>query len=320
METNRECLVCGQALPPGELRVVPSSDIEDAWSVECRMCGISIVTDEARVEIASLGKTARAELGAWVRERSVRERKPPVICSTAYAGTEDASTYRVGGILDSRVPTSIQERLDRILLNLAALSKEPGERCSVDGRDIYIAFARTVRQMHFYLDALSEQGLLSKVADGWESMQITPGGWNRIASLQARKARPDQAFVAMSFAEELEAAWRDGIQIGIAACGYKALRVDKEEHNEKICDRLIAEIRRSSFLVADVTLHKQGVYFEAGYALALGLPVIWSCRKDDLSACHFDTRQYSHVVWESPEQLAKALENRIRATIGDLTS
>ena len=69
--------------------------------------------------------------------------------------------------------------------------------------------------------------------------------------------------------------------------------------------------------MADVTNHRQGVYFEAGYALGLGIPVIWTCRKDDLDNCHFDTRQYNHIVWETPEELATALEHRIRATIGE---
>jgi len=59
-----------------------------------------------------------------------------------------------------------------------------------------------------------------------------------------------------------------------------------------------------------------GVYFEAGFAMALQLPVIWTCSKESISDLHFDTRQYNHIVWEAPENLRELLKARIGAVIG----
>ena len=98
------------------------------------------------------------------------------------------------------------------------------------------------------------------------------------------------------------------------------MRIDLEEHNEKICDRIISEIRRSGLVVADFTGQRGGVYFESGYAMGLGIPVIRTCRKDFMETLHFDTRQYNHVSWESPEELKGKLINRIRATLPTITS
>jgi nucleoside 2-deoxyribosyltransferase len=67
--------------------------------------------------------------------------------------------------------------------------------------------------------------------------------------------------------------------------------------------------------VADFTLHKAGVYFESGFALGLGIPVIWTCREDELVKTHFDTRQYNHVVWKDEQDLFEKLKRRIEATI-----
>ena len=92
------------------------------------------------------------------------------------------------------------------------------------------------------------------------------------------------------------------------------MRVDAVEHNDKIDDRIVLEIRRSGLLVADVTGHRPGVYFEAGLAMGLGLPVVWTVRDDDLDKVHFDTRQYNHIVWNTPADLASKLRNRILAT------
>lgn len=60
-----------------------------------------------------------------------------------------------------------------------------------------------------------------------------------------------------------------------------------------------------------------GVYYEAGFAGGLGIPVIWTVAKDSLDDVHFDTRQYNHIVWDAPETLRKLLAARIGAVIGD---
>jgi nucleoside 2-deoxyribosyltransferase len=140
---------------------------------------------------------------------------------------------------------------------------------------------------------------------------VTPKGWCKIAG---RGFLSRLGFVAMSFAEDFNSAFIDGIEPAIRDAGCEPLRVDKVHHNEKLCDRII-EIRRARFVVADVT-GQRGVYYEAGFAAALGLPVIWSCREDDMNNIHFDTRQYNHVVWGAPADLHEKLRDRIIASIG----
>lgn len=91
---------------------------------------------------------------------------------------------------------------------------------------------------------------------------------------------------------------------------------DRLEHNEKIDDTIVAEIKRSGLMVADFTGHRGGVYFEAGLARGLGIPVIWTCHADDLEDLHFDTRQFNHIEWKTPKDLREKLELRILATVG----
>ena len=316
MTEKQQCVLCGQMLP-GDLLTVKQIPSNDTYEIECRMCGRSTITWEAKLEIERLSERKRANLASWVAEQAVQGRKAPTICSSSYEGSETSQDYRVTQILEALVPRDIPGLLDRVLENLGARTGEPGKQCGVDNFDIYMCYAIAPWQMDFYLDALLDREWLRAIADGWSAMMITPSGWTRIGELQSVGARTDQAFVAMWFDDKMQSAWDDGLYTGITAAGYRPIRIDKEEHNEKICDRIVSEIRRSGLLVADVTGHRQGVYFEAGYAMGLGIPVIWTCRKDHLGDCHFDTRQYNHIVWETPEELAKALEYRIRATIGE---
>ena len=107
-----------------------------------------------------------------------------------------------------------------------------------------------------------------------------------------------------------------GFQIGILESGYEPVRVDRVEHINRIDDEIISKIKTAAFVVADFTGHRGGVYFEAGFALGLNTPVIWTCRQDDMRDLHFDIRQYNNIAWRTPEKLAKDLQHRIEATVG----
>lgn len=115
-------------------------------------------------------------------------------------------------------------------------------------------------------------------------------------------------------------AYQDGIAPAIEDCGWLPVRIDQKEHSNKIDDEIIAELRRARFVVADFTSEPEkprgGVYFEAGFALGLGVPVIWTCRADLIEQVHFDTRQYNHITWDSARDLRVRLTHRIGAVIG----
>jgi nucleoside 2-deoxyribosyltransferase len=147
-------------------------------------------------------------------------------------------------------------------------------------------------------------------------LYVAPAGWKRISELTKAVADSQQAFVAMWFSGEMDPFYRKGIKPAVEDSGYKVQRIDEKEHINDVRDEIMAEIRRSRFVVADFTGQRGGVYFEAGFAQGLGLPVIWTVRQDHIGDLHFDTRQYNHLFYETPEELRVKLRNRIVATIG----
>jgi len=64
-----------------------------------------------------------------------------------------------------------------------------------------------------------------------------------------RRAASSQAFVAMWFGPEMKEAYDSGFKVAIDGSGYNPLRVDRKEHERKIDDEIIAEIRRSAFVI-----------------------------------------------------------------------
>jgi len=144
--------------------------------------------------------------------------------------------------------------------------------------------------------------------------RIKFAGWEHIERTGLSSQAPARVFVAMSFKPELNQPFDEGIKPAIETdCGLSCYRIDRDEHTEKICDRILAEIRRCQILVADFTNNAAGVYFEAGFALALGKHVIWSVREDQIGQVHFDTRQYNHITWKDPADSRTRLRDRIQA-------
>ena len=183
--------------------------------------------------------------------------------------------------------------------------------------------SRNLNELSQLFRMLKEQGFVEGQfnLDGSARVLPTARGWQEIEELYRSRADASQVFVAMWFGEQMSDAFVHGIEPAIRSTGYRAIRIDKKEHNNKIDDEIIAEIRRSRFLVADFTCEPKnvrgGVYYEAGFAQGIGIPVIWTCKNTSIDDLHFDTRQYSHLVWKTPEDLFVQLKNRIGATIGD---
>ena len=145
--------------------------------------------------------------------------------------------------------------------------------------------------------------------------RLNPEGWEKVDELSKSDPSSNQAFVAMWFNDDMRPAWVDGFVPALRATGFSPVRIDLVEHNDRIDDRIIAEIRNSALMVADFTGDRGGVYFEAGFAMGLNMPVIWACRDDYIDQLHFDTRQLNHIGWADPSDLRARLERRIAASI-----
>lgn len=68
--------------------------------------------------------------------------------------------------------------------------------------------------------------------------------------------------------------------------------------------------------VADYTEQVNGLYFEAGFALGLGLLVIPTCRENQIGKLHFDIRHLNTLPWKTPKDLSTNLTKRILAVVG----
>lgn len=223
--------------------------------------------------------------------------------------------------LNTRWPSSVAERLDLALLNLACLSPHGGHWLPVVADDFPLWFARTKDEGLYHRKALQELGRIGDTVDG--KLQITPNGWGHASELQrSRSSEANPAFVAMWFGgdkkkAEMEEVWK-AIKEACKKTGWRANRSDTDPHSDFIMNKVLGDIRRAPFVVADFTGNRNGVYLEAGFARGLGIPVVHTCRADHFEKAHFDIKQINTIKWRDTTALREGVTQFIRnsATIG----
>ena len=295
-----ECPVCGLAAQPTE-----ESDGGNRKNVHCQRCGVFTITTAA-ARRAIIGGFA-IQLSAWIRSRTEHGQCPPII-----------SRENIDDIEKSLPRYSVSDKQRILLQAIERRTSYPGQDTILDrASDFPLAWASGTDEFHYLINALSDRGLIETAGlAGGNVLLITPSGWDYLNEVARTSPAGNQAFVAMWFSKKLTEAWQHGIKPALERAKFLPYRVDVDPHIDRIDAKIMTEIRNSRFLVADVTGQRQGVYFEAGYAMGLGLPVVWSVREDDLENVHFDTRQYNHIVWTDEDDLQEQLYNRVSAVIG----
>ena len=122
-------------------------------------------------------------------------------------------------------------------------------------------------------------------------------------------------FVLMPFEDAFNDVYKLGIKPACEEAGAYCERVDEQIfQKETILSRIYNQIAKADMIVADMTGRNPNVFYEVGYAHALGKQVVLLTRdSDDIP---FDLKHYSHIVYSGgiaflKEEAAK----RIRWTL-----
>lgn len=111
----------------------------------------------------------------------------------------------------------------------------------------------------------------------------------------------------------------DAISPAGSETGFEAIRIDRVHPGiaQTINDAIIAEIKKSKFLISDYTGQRGGVYFEAGYALGKDRKVIYTCPEIDKDHLHFDVNHFPIIFYKDATDLKTKLKMKIEAYILD---
>jgi nucleoside 2-deoxyribosyltransferase len=113
----------------------------------------------------------------------------------------------------------------------------------------------------------------------------------------------------------------DVFKPAIESCGMEAYRVDRDPKAHVPIDSIEAGIRSAGVVLADVTLNNPNVWYELGYAFAIGTPVVMVCAKDREGGKYpFDIQHRAIVSYSTDSlsdftQLQKTISERLTAAM-----
>ena len=246
-----------------------------------RAGGEYFISGEAITLLPRINDRVKARLTSWlVDQRRLGVKCPEILQQTIK-------------MAEQQKVLSVHDRADRLLQYIGDRTVDISTIFYFKSADVsstgIAAWSESIRpeEVKYLLDYLIEQGWLD-LRNGYV---LTVKGYVRLAELETENAESSKGFVAMWFDDSLKEAWEEGIKRGIEDADFT--------QGEKGA--------------------RGGVYYEAGFAHGLGIEVFFTCRKDvlDNNDIHFDTRQYNHIGWKTPEELRQRLAARISAVIGD---
>lgn len=289
------CPVCWKSLALNSERTTT-----DTVKIRCPKCGNFEISGSLLA--AGIGKQKFShKISSWISEQN-NLGKTPMLRS------EDISN------IESQRDKKIKEKLDCFMLRLhkAQIGSSVGmdnlNYCYINGIDEFQTIVHYAESKKLINGALYPNG-------NYRLERLTFEGLEYIESLDEPNKNSKKVFCALNFTKELKDIFDKKIQEAINEIGFEYKRISSKDNdvNTKICDKVISEIKSSRFVIADFTGQRNAVYFEAGYAMGMDIPVIWTCKKDEVDKLSFDTRQYPHILWETAEDLASQIKDRLRA-------
>jgi len=133
-----------------------------------------------------------------------------------------------------------------------------------------------------------------------------------IIALAQKVAGSRYALVIMSYAPraDLKDAYATFCRVAEAQdMGFKCRRVNEKNASDRILPEILDRIERSAFIIVDLTDLRPNVFYELGYADGLRKKVIVTAKKG--TELPFDVKDIPTIFWESYEDLADDLRNRI---------
>ena len=311
--TIRKCLFCER---DSSFSLVPNDNNgEERYEdfVECPHCGSYIIPNSSMLHYVFGEDTERDK---YLVSCYLNETKPE---HDSYHPIRLSS--EVLKAIVKQIPKTVEEKTERLLQYISNRTGFFGDDVEVDDEAIY---SQRKGEASNLVQELTDLGVLkSHVYLGGNSVaSLTMKGYELIKDNQ-KTVQDDKCFIAMWFDEQTNEAFEKCICPACIAAGYKPIRVDFEQYNGDITDKIIGSIRTTAFTIADFTGNRGGVYYESGFAKGLGKEVIMTCREDWFDGeeghkVHFDVNHINMILWNNDalDKFREELKNRITATIG----
>jgi hypothetical protein len=138
---------------------------------------------------------------------------------------------------------------------------------------IHLKITSTGSQIVFLVEGVRVAEATFEIMPDQPEIQISGYGKVQIEGLKFTTRRR-KAFVVMQFTEEFNSLFREVIKPTCEKFDLEVVRADDFFNNGLIIEDINRSLRESAVIIADITPNNPNVYYEVGYAHALGKPTI----------------------------------------------
>lgn len=279
----------------------------DKQAVDCAYCGKYYLMNSFETDIYT-DKSNFYKVSSWIREQNDEFNNHPEI--------DDKKFNEILSMKDKKV----QEKFDFMMNYFSTIYKNE----TLTEKILAKCWIKSTDELDILLQKAENHNLIegdfTKYMGGYSYPTIsnlTFDGLQYIEELEEPNKNSKKIFVAFHFDDSLTNIFNTDLKNAIESEGFEYVVVNQNnvEHNKSINDEIIVKLKTSRIVIADFTNHRNSVYFEAGYAMGMNIPIIWTCQEGHEDDMSFDTRQFPHIVWKSKEDLVKQVIDRIKRII-----
>jgi hypothetical protein len=268
-EMPTQCLFCGEDLKGA------SEDTDAAVNYSCLRCGEICLTNECCEDFEGEAFSPEDKGVISIVLRNEYERRSPGARARALK-LDDLHT-----MIRQYKPLEPLSKIDNALINLSRKSKYMGSEVDLlSDYDYPYYHCSRAEELISILKLLYQAGFIDSpyyrdsAYEETSLISITVGGYQRLDEIVKPGKDSRQCFVAMWFKGDMNEAYEKAIKKAIEAKDegassprFEAVKIDNVEHTNDINDEIIAQIRRSRFMVCDLTGYR------GAYILKLALPM-----------------------------------------------
>ncbi|AWB44655.1 hypothetical protein DCC85_10755 [Paenibacillus sp. CAA11] len=293
---KKQCLFCDEIVP-----TKPDGDYDRYIGCSCSQGGFYRLQRDSYTAIHSLPYQKKRDMfhlvSAYIRELTDAD-------ETVTLSDSDLEPI----VNSSRIPVSIEDKGNRLLQYLYRHSEGPMDPVVIRplSSNYNLTYSHNLQELVYIIDKLISEKLILR--EGM-TFKLTEEGWREAsAAAGGRVLKP--CFVLMPNKEDVRTEWQDRLFPKIEQSGYLP-RIQTHLDQPNRDKSTLEQIADSKLVIADLTGQASEVYFAAGYALGLDIPVIWTVNRNDADRRICPVQDIRPIVWDTIDELGIMLQQKL---------
>lgn len=293
---KKHCLFCDEIVP-----IQPEGDYDKYISCSCSPGGFYSLRSDSYEPINAFPHPKKRDMfhviSGYIRE-------------STDCGEEVALTVNELEpiAISPKIPVTLDDKGNRLLQYLYRHSENPGDAVVIQplSSSYNLTYSPNLQELVYIIDKLIGEQLL--IREGM-TFKLTDKGWSEAAaSAGGKKLKP--CLVLIADEKERCTEWTEKLLPRIEQLGYlpRLLAHTATQNPDPYSLELIAD---SKLIIADLTGQSPEVYFAAGVALGLNIPVMWTVHSSEADSLVVHVQEIRPMVWDTAEELTVMLQQKL---------